>query len=121
MRIGIVATRLAGVDGVTFETTKWEAVLEELGHDVLLAAGEVDALRPNTRLIPPMHFVHPPAVEVSAAAFDGVGDRSGLRRKIRRLADQLLPPLRDWVGRNAIEALVVENAWAIPMQLPMQF
>ena len=119
MRIGIVATRLAGVDGVTFETTKWEAVLDELGHDVLLAAGDVDALRPNTRLIPAMHFVSAPALEVSAAAFDGTGDRLGLRRKIRRLADQLLPPMRDWVERNGIEALIVENAWAIPMQLPL--
>ncbi len=51
MRIGIAATRLAGVDGVTFETVKWEIVLEELGHEMRLVAGDVDALRPNTRLI----------------------------------------------------------------------
>lgn len=119
MRIGIASTRLAGVDGVTFETVKWEIVLEQLGHEMRLVAGEVDALRPNTRLIPPMHFTHPPVQEVSAAAFDPTTDRVELRRKIRRLADQLLPPLLDWVERNGIEVLIVENAWAIPMHLPL--
>ena len=119
MRIGIAATRLAGVDGVTFETVKWEIVLEQLGHEMRLVAGDVDALRPNTRLIPPMHFIHPPVLEVAAAAFDPTTDRAELRRKIRRLADQLLPPLRDWVTRNALDAIIVENAWAIPMHLPL--
>jgi len=119
MRIGIAATRLAGVDGVTFETAKWEMVLEELGHQIRLVAGDVDALRPNARLIPAMHFMHPPVLEVAAAAFDPASDRAELRRKIRRLADQLLPPLRDWVVRNALDALIIENAWAIPMHLPL--
>jgi glycosyltransferase involved in cell wall biosynthesis len=98
---------------------KWEVVLEQLGHEMRLVAGDVDALRPNTRLIPPMHFTHPPVLEVAAAAFDPSADRAELRRKIRRLADQLLPPLRDWVERNGLEALIVENAWAIPMHLPL--
>ena len=119
MRIGIAATRLAGVDGVTFETVKWETVLEELGDEVRLVAGDVDALRPNTRLIPPMHFTHPPVLEVAAAAFDPATDKVELRRKIRRLADQLLPPLLDWVERNRLDAMIVENAWAIPMHLPL--
>ena len=81
MRIGIASTRLAGVDGVTFETVKWEVVLEELGHEMRLVAGDVDALRPNTRLIPPMHFIHPPALEVAAAAFDPLADRRWRARR----------------------------------------
>ena len=56
VRIGMVATRLAGVDGVTFETAKWEAVLGRMGHEVRLCAGEVDALRSTARLVPAMHF-----------------------------------------------------------------
>jgi hypothetical protein len=56
MRIGIVATRLFGVDGVTFEAAKWEHVLERMGHEVRLMAGEVDPLRPTAKLVPPMHF-----------------------------------------------------------------
>lgn len=119
MRIGIVGTRLAGVDGVTFEAAKWETVLLRLGHEVRLCAGELDALRSNARLIPAMHFAYPPAARVTAAAFDPGSDPDAVRGEIERLAGQLLPPLRDWLERNRLEALVVENAWAIPMHLPL--
>jgi glycosyltransferase involved in cell wall biosynthesis len=119
MRIGIVATRLAGLDGVTFETAKWEAVLQRMGHEVRLCAGEVDALRSTARLIPAMHFAHPPAARVTAAAFDPESDTEAVIREITRLADQLLPVLEAWIETERLEMLVVENAWAIPMQLPL--
>jgi glycosyltransferase involved in cell wall biosynthesis len=119
MKIGIVATRLAGVDGVTFETAKWEAVLDAMGHDLRLCAGEVDALRYQARLVPPMHFTWPPAERVTAAAFDSESDPDAVRHEINRLADLLLPVLHDWARVNELDALVVENAWAIPMQLPL--
>ena len=41
MRIGIVSTRLAGVDGVTFEATKWEMALERMGHQVRMCSGVI--------------------------------------------------------------------------------
>jgi glycosyltransferase involved in cell wall biosynthesis len=119
MRIGIVGTRLAGVDGVTFEAAKWETVLLGLGHEVRLCAGELDALRSNARLIPAMHFAHPPAARVTEAAFDPSSDPDAVRGEIERLAGQLLAPLHDWLTGQRLEALVIENAWAIPMHLPL--
>ena len=119
MRIGVVATRLAGVDGVTFETAKWEAVLDGMGHELRLCAGEVDALRYQARLVPPMHFTYPPAARVTAAAFDLNSDATAVRAEIDRLAGQLIHVLRDWATLHHVDALVVENAWAIPMQLPL--
>ena len=119
MRIGIVGTRLAGVDGVTFEAAKWETVLLGLGHEVRLCAGELDALRSNARLIPAMHFAYAPAARVTAAAFDSASDPAAVSSEIDRLAGQLVPPLRDWIERNRLDVLVVENAWAIPMHLPL--
>jgi len=119
VKIGIAATRLAGVDGVTFETAKWEAVLDGMGHELRLCSGEVDALRYQARLVPPMHFAWPAAERVTAAAFDPNSDPAAVRAEIDRLADQLLPVLNDWAGRNALDALIVENAWAIPMHLPL--
>jgi mannosylglucosylglycerate synthase len=119
MRIGIVATRIAGVDGVTFEIAKWETVLTRMGHQVRLLAGEVDALRPNARLVPAMHFTYPPAARASAAAFDAESDAKAVRAEIDRLADQLVPVIADWIEAVRIELLIVENAWAIPMHLPL--
>jgi len=119
MRVGIVATRLAGVDGVTFEAAKWELALERMGHEVRLCAGEVDALRASARLIPPMHFGWPPAARVSAAAFDPDSDADAVRAEIVRLADLLVPVLENWAEVQRLDALIVENAWAIPMHLPL--
>jgi mannosylglucosylglycerate synthase len=119
MRIGIVSTRLAGVDGVTFEAAKWEMALERMGHDVQLCAGEVDALRSEARLIPPMHFAWPPAARVTAAAFDPNSDPHAVRHELERLTALLFPVLDHWVESEAIETLIVENAWAIPMHLPL--
>ena len=119
MRIGIVATRLAGVDGVTFEAAKWEHVLEGMGHVVHSCAGEIDALRPKARLVPAMHFTYPQAARVTAAAFDPDSDPTAVRAEVERLAGLLTPVLSDWVAARHIELLLVENAWAIPMQLPL--
>jgi glycosyltransferase involved in cell wall biosynthesis len=119
MRIGFVATRLAGVDGVTFETAKWELVVARMGHEARLLAGEVDALRPNARLVPAMHFTYPQAARVTAAAFDPDSDADAVRHEIDRLAGQLVPVIEDWIDVQRIELLIVENAWAIPMHLPL--
>ena len=119
MRIGIVSTRLAGVDGVTFEVAKWEEVLQRMGHEVRLLAGEVDALRPHAQLVPAMHFAHPPAARVTAAAFDPDSDATAVRAEIDRLAGQLVPVIEHWIEVQRLELLIVENAWAIPMQLPL--
>jgi glycosyltransferase involved in cell wall biosynthesis len=119
MRIGLVGTRLAGVDGVSFESLKWEVILRRMGHETRLCAGEVPRGREDERVIPAMHFTDPDAAAVSAAAFDPASDPEGVRREVRRLADALLPQLAAWVDGEGIEALVVENAWAIPMHLPL--
>jgi glycosyltransferase involved in cell wall biosynthesis len=119
MRIGIVGTRLFGVDGVTFEAAKWEHVLEGMGHEVHLLAGEVDPLRPDAKLVPPMHFAYPPAARVTAAAFDPASDAAAVRSEIDRLAGQLVPVIEQWLSAHHIELLIVQNAWAIPMHLPL--
>src|SRR5918996_3048697 len=104
MHIGIVSTRLAGVDGVTFEATKWEMALERMGHEVRMCSGAVDALRTSARLIPPMHFAWPPAARVTEAAFDPDSDPQAVRAEIERLAALLLPVLHDWVKGNDLDA-----------------
>jgi mannosylglucosylglycerate synthase len=119
MRIGLVGTRLVGVDGVSFETLKWEQILRRLGHETRMCAAELPRDRDDGRLIPAMHFTDPRAWAVSTAAFDPTSDADGVRREVRRLADELLPQLADWVESDGIELLIVENAWAIPMQLPL--
>lgn len=120
MRIGIAATRLGDVDGVSFEVVKWLSVLTRMGHEVVLCAGALpdDDDTPAT-LIPEMHFNHHPAERVSEAAFDPESDVEAVRHEVARLAEPLHDRLRHWLDESRIDLLVVQNAWAIPMHLPL--
>jgi hypothetical protein len=120
MRIGIVAARLGDVDGVSFETLKWQTVLESLGHTVLRCAGTLgESVEDGDHVIPEMRFDHPASSWVTTAAFEPGSDPDATRAEIDRLAAHLDPKIRGWVESRGIELLIVQNAWAIPMQLPL--
>ena len=118
MRIGLVATRLAGTDGVSLETAKWRTVLQGMGHEVVVAAGELGPAFAGGTAIPGLRLQHPTGAAVSAAAFRPGTDADALRAALERSVRALLTPLRRWLDATRPELLVVENAWAIPMQLP---
>jgi glycosyltransferase involved in cell wall biosynthesis len=118
MRIGVLATRLGEVDGVSFEAIKWRQVLERLGHEVLQCAGQVGPENGGT-VIPEMHFAHPAAARVSEAAFDSGSDPDSVRRDIERLASELEESIQVWLTAEQPDVLIVQNAWAIPMHLPL--
>ena len=59
MRIGFVAKRISGTDGVSLEIEKWATVLERLGHTCYYIAGELDRPAPRSQLIPEAQFRHP--------------------------------------------------------------
>src|SRR5690606_19138851 len=119
MRIAFVATRLAGVDGVSLEVAKIADVLTRLGHEVFYCAGELEPGGPPGRLIPEMHFHHPSIQDVQRDAFSGTEPSAALDAEIQRLADDLRPALRAFVDDFAIDVLCVHNAFCIPMQLPL--
>lgn len=119
MRIAFVATRLAGVDGVSLETAKIATVLARMGHEVFYCAGELEPGGPPGRPIPQMHFKHPSIQDVQRDAFSGTEPRPALDAEIQRLADALRAELRAFIDDFAIEVLIVQNAFAIPMHLPL--
>jgi mannosylglucosylglycerate synthase len=118
MRIGVVATRLGDVDGVSFEAIKWRQVLERLGHEVVSCAGQIGPENGGA-VIPEMHFMHPPAARVSEAAFDPTSDPATVRREVAQLADDLQRSIGAWLDNQQPDLLIVQNAWAIPMHLPL--
>ena len=73
-RIGIVSTRLAGTDGVSLESAKWESVLEGLGSTCFYFAGELDRAPERSRLVPEAFSRHPEIDAINAVAFAGTFD-----------------------------------------------
>jgi glycosyltransferase involved in cell wall biosynthesis len=119
MKIGFLSTRLAGTDGVSLETCKWAEVATQLGHEVYYCAGELDDDVPNPTLIPELHFRDPEAVAIGELVFGRLEPPDGLMRQLQEAAERLENRLRDWLAKSGIDVLVVENALAIPMHVPL--
>jgi len=119
MRALYLSTRLAGTDGVSLETAKVAAVLEDLGFETVYCAGELDADGPPGELIPAMHFDHHPAADLGRRAFGGDRPDPALEDDIHRQAAELRAELDRVVDRVRPDLLVMQNIWAIPMQLPL--
>jgi len=112
-----LATRLSGTDGVSLEAEKVAGALAERGFETIDCAGEV--ARPGALCIPEMHFRDAVAVELGERAFGGRPPGTDLAERLeeraRMLEERLLEAARD----VRPDLLVVQNAWAIPMQLPL--
>jgi len=119
MRVGFVATRLAGTDGVSPETAKWDSILEELGHKTFYFAGELDRPPERSMLCEEAHFEDAATRELHSHCYT-IGPRSGdVTREIQRRKDTLKTALMDFIGHFDIDLLVPENALTIPIQIPL--
>lgn len=118
MNIGFLATRLAGTDGVSLEAAKIAAILERMGHHVYYCAGELSDCGPEGRCVPELHFAHPSIRAIHDAAF-GKTRPHGLDALIRESAARLRPQIKGFLRDYAVDVLVVQNAAAIPMNIPL--
>jgi glycosyltransferase involved in cell wall biosynthesis len=119
MKIGFVSTRLAGTDGVSLETRKWAQVARRLGHEVCYCAGQLDDGAPNSTLIPEVHFRDPQAEAIGELVFGRIEPPEGLLSRLDAAAERIAARLRDWLRASSVDILLVENALAIPMHIPL--
>ena len=121
MRIGFIATRLQGTDGVTLEVEKWAKVLTNLGHEIYYCAGELGGYAQDGTLIPELHFADQTAYALSQRAFGGSSEQDGdaLADQIYSRADDMRAPLRNFIRSNHLDLIIVQNALTIPMNLPL--
>ena len=121
MRIGFIATRLSGTDGVSLEVAKWARVLKRLGHETFYCAGELGDYAAKGTLIPKMHFLNEEIQRINSRAFGSNADKEPhqLLDEIGLLANELHEPIRQFVRDNRLDLIIIQNAWAIPMNLPL--
>lgn len=118
MNVGFVATRLAGTDGVSLEAAKMAAILERMGHRGYYCAGELSDCGPEGRCVPELHFAQPAIRAIHDAAF-GEEQPEGLDVLIRESAARLRQRIKGFLREYAVDLLVVQNAAAIPMNIPL--
>lgn len=118
-RIGFVSTRFAGTDGVSLEATKWAQVLSQRQHLSFWFAGKNDRSPAICSTVPEAYFGHPEIEWVNQRVF-GVSQRSSeATRVIYDLADKLKHALYEFVRKFEIDLMIVQNASAIPMNVPL--
>ena len=121
MRIGFIATRLNGTDGVSLEVEKWAQVLQRLGHELYYCAGELGGYASGGTLIPELHFAHQSIFKLSRQAFESGEsiDAEQIGDEIYATADEIRAPLRAFIRKNKLDMIIVQNALTIPMNLPL--
>jgi mannosylglucosylglycerate synthase len=141
-RIGIVSTRLAGTDGVSLETAKWAEVLGRLGCQCFYLAGELDRAPGVSRLVPEAFYRHPDIEAINTAAYSGdwattaAADSEhpaimrrdyfspyvrpdAVTRRIHQLRAYFKVELYAFIRDFDLDLLLVENALAIPLNIPL--
>lgn len=120
MNIGVISTRLAGTDGVSLESAKIVAIAEQFGHEVFYCAGELDPELKKCGLEDGrLHFEDEMAKELHDRAFVAKETAVTLLPDIEKRAAELKRPLHQFLIGNQIEYVIIQNAFAIPMQLPL--
>lgn len=119
LRIGFVATRLAGTDGVSLEASKWAQVLAQCGHDCFYFAGECDRRSERSRVVPEAHFSHALVQQINRDLFDDFRRSPDTTEAIHEVWRSLESALREFVSDFALDALIVENALSLPMNVPL--
>jgi len=121
MRIGFIATRLSGTDGVSLEVAKWVRVLLRLGHETFYCAGELGGYAAGGTLVPKMHFLNEDIQRINGRAFGLNADKEPhpLLEEIGLLASELRDPILHFIRANRLDLIVIQNALAIPMNLPL--
>ncbi len=129
MHIGHISFRLAGTDGVSLEAAKIAQVLCRMGHTNYYFAGELDSQGISTgpitapveagMLVPQAHFTDPEVLWITKHAFNSEKRDPSLLKRIQSLAESLQAALQEFIFTYQIELLIVQNVFAIPMNIAL--
>lgn len=143
-RIGFVSTRFAGTDGVSLEAGKWATVLERMGHQCFYFCGECDRPPEISYVVPEAFYRHPTIDAINRVVYQSEWGNLHVGRKthpeiaelhqdffsvfirparitaqIQELKDYLKQHLYTFAHKYRLEALIVENALTIPINLSL--
>ncbi|HSG42681.1 MAG TPA: glycosyltransferase family 4 protein [Anaerolineales bacterium] len=143
-RIGFISTRFAGTDGVSLETSKWAEVIERMGHECFYFAGECDRPDEISYVVPEAFYKHPDIHAINRVAYQSTWGKlhqgrkrhpeikeltkdffsvfirpSYVTQRIHELRFYIKEEIYKFVQQYQIEALIIENASTIPLNIPL--
>ncbi|AEI14382.1 glycosyl transferase group 1 [Flexistipes sinusarabici DSM 4947] len=117
--IGFVSTRIEGTDGVSLEIEKWAQVLERNNFNCFYFAGRCDREPDKSLVVPEAFFDHPEIKEIQNKCIGSTHRSTETSDKIHKISDFLKSKLYKFIKKFDIHLLIVENALAIPMNIPL--
>ena len=117
--LGAISTRFAGTDGVSLEMAKWAEVLEQMGHACFYFAGELDRPPERSMLVEEAHFTHPEIQDIYTHCFDATVRKREITRRIYEAKRHLKKKLYEFIKTFEIDCLIIQNALAIPLNIPL--
>ncbi|MEI7987770.1 MAG: glycosyltransferase family 4 protein [Chloroflexota bacterium] len=118
-RVGFISTRLEGTDGVSLETEKWVEVLEHLDCQCFFFAGASQWDEERSFIVPEVHFRHPDIQKINNVIFYNHIRPEAVTRQIYQIKDYIKRHISDFVRKFDLELLIIENALAIPLNVPL--
>ncbi len=118
MLIAMVGARFSGLDGVSLESAKVAEVLEASGHSVAWFGGEIGPGFEPATVERCAGFDTADNEVLERLAFDS-GNPQVVSEMISDTADTIQMSLSAFLADVGADAMMVQNAWAIPMQLPL--
>ncbi|MBN1558313.1 MAG: glycosyltransferase family 4 protein [Lentisphaerae bacterium] len=119
LRIGFVASRLMGTDGVSLEAGKWLEVLNRLGCECFCFCARTDWPEERAVLHEAAGLLHEDNRKINTALFREKRRTDSISRLVDSLKHDLKGALRTFVDRFGIELLIAENALSLPMNIPL--
>ena len=116
--VGMIAKRLAGMDGVSLEAAKWVHVLEGEGLNCFFLGGELDRPGEKSMEVPLAHFKHPEIVAINKECYGKCTRKPSITKKIHEIKDKLKEDIYKFIRKFKIDLLIPENAITIPLNIP---
>lgn len=116
---GFVSTRFMGIDGVSLETRKWAEIFEKYRFTSFYFAGELDRPPPRCYHVPEAHFQTAPIREIQHRVFGASRRSRAVTGQIQSLKERLKDHLYRFIDQFDIDLLVIQNALAIPLNIPL--
>jgi len=143
-RIGFISTRFAGTDGVSLETAKWASILKRMDHECFYFAGVCDRPEEISYVVPEAFYRHPEINAINEEAYQSTWGTlhenrkrhpeiaelhkdffsvyirpSHITQRIHELRFYIKEELYKFAHKFKLEALIIENASTIPLNIPL--
>jgi len=111
--IGMLHFKVGSTDGVSLEMDKWKLILEEMGHTVHYAGGDLGTLEGT--LIEEMYHHRPDSRKLYDNTFIALTDYDipSYEAAFNELAAKNEARLRAWIEEKEIDFLIPHNIWSV--------